>query len=158
MCPHVLIFARFQSLCVACVSEPQQTREFIYKGNPEAPILSSQFLTLFMKSSLSLIFKLPAILSPRFSIIPTTAISATMSTSDHSSPAFDRPRSVIKKVLAKLQHEGDGAVVRRGIGRSLSFFFVFYFFYFFLFYFITGSSSSSPLLILFLVSVFSGAI
>ncbi|XP_023540122.1 pirin-like protein [Cucurbita pepo subsp. pepo] len=71
-----------------------------------------------MKSSLSLIFKLPAILSPRFSIIPTTAISATMSTSDHSSPAFDRPRSVIKKVLAKLQHEGDGAVVRRGIGRS----------------------------------------
>ncbi|EXC14247.1 hypothetical protein L484_021745 [Morus notabilis] len=34
------------------------------------------------------------------------------------SPAFNRPRLVAKKVLAKLQHEGDGAVVRRGIGRS----------------------------------------
>ncbi|PON95580.1 Pirin [Trema orientale] len=40
-----------------------------------------------------------------------------MSESDHSSE-FNAPRLVVKKVLAKLQHEGDGAVVRRGIGRS----------------------------------------
>ncbi|KAH1068854.1 hypothetical protein GYH30_006430 [Glycine max] len=40
-----------------------------------------------------------------------------MSQSDHSS-AFTTPRLVLKKVLAKSQHEGDGAVVRRGIGRS----------------------------------------
>ncbi|KAF5452041.1 hypothetical protein F2P56_027080 [Juglans regia] len=33
-------------------------------------------------------------------------------------PSFDRPRLVVKKILAKLQREGDGAVVRRGIGRS----------------------------------------
>jgi hypothetical protein len=39
-----------------------------------------------------------------------------MSESDHA-PAFNRPRLVAKKVPAKLQHEGDGAVVRRGIGR-----------------------------------------
>lgn len=44
-------------------------------------------------------------------------IRNTMSESDQS-PAFNRPRLVAKKVLAKLQHEGDGAVVRRGIGRS----------------------------------------
>lgn len=30
---------------------------------------------------------------------------------------FDRPRFVVKKVLAKPQHEGQGAVVRRSIGR-----------------------------------------
>ncbi|XP_057436631.1 pirin-like protein [Lotus japonicus] len=39
------------------------------------------------------------------------------SESDHS-PAFNTPRLVLKKVLAKSQREGDGAVVRRGIGRS----------------------------------------
>lgn len=44
-------------------------------------------------------------------------IRNTMSESDES-PAFNTPRLVAKKVLAKLQHEGDGAVVRRGIGRS----------------------------------------
>ncbi|XP_010999993.1 PREDICTED: pirin-like protein [Populus euphratica] len=40
-----------------------------------------------------------------------------MSESDQSI-VFDTPRLVTKKILAKLQHEGDGAVVRRGIGRS----------------------------------------
>ncbi|KAJ6873760.1 hypothetical protein NC651_032568 [Populus alba x Populus x berolinensis] len=40
-----------------------------------------------------------------------------MSESDQSI-GFDTPRLVTKKILAKLQHEGDGAVVRRGIGRS----------------------------------------
>ncbi|KAK7304278.1 hypothetical protein VNO77_45145 [Canavalia gladiata] len=35
-----------------------------------------------------------------------------------SDSAFNNPRLVVKKVLAKSQHEGDGAVVRRGIGRS----------------------------------------
>ncbi|KAG2720937.1 hypothetical protein I3843_02G045300 [Carya illinoinensis] len=40
-----------------------------------------------------------------------------MSDSDKA-PSFDRPRLVAKKILAKLQREGDGAVVRRGIGRS----------------------------------------
>ncbi|XP_061367653.1 pirin-like protein [Gastrolobium bilobum] len=40
-----------------------------------------------------------------------------MSESDIS-PAFNTPRLVVKKVLARSQHEGDGAVVRRGIGRS----------------------------------------
>lgn len=40
-----------------------------------------------------------------------------MSGSDHSS-GFDQPRLVVKKVLAKPQREGEGAVVRRSIGRS----------------------------------------
>ena len=39
-----------------------------------------------------------------------------MSESDQTTE-FNTPRLVVKKVLAKLQHEGDGAVVRRGIGR-----------------------------------------
>ena len=39
-----------------------------------------------------------------------------MSGSDYSS-GFDQPRLVVKKVLAKPQREGDGAVVRRSIGR-----------------------------------------
>ncbi|KAJ8774342.1 hypothetical protein K2173_011591 [Erythroxylum novogranatense] len=34
------------------------------------------------------------------------------------SRGFDNPRQATKKVLARLQHEGDGALVRRGIGRS----------------------------------------
>lgn len=42
-------------------------------------------------------------------------IRNTMSAS-HQSPAFDTPRMVVKKVLAKSQSEGDGAVVRRAIG------------------------------------------
>lgn len=33
---------------------------------------------------------------------------------------FDRPRFVVKVVLAKPQHEGQGAVVRRSIGRFSS--------------------------------------
>ncbi|KAK2986402.1 hypothetical protein RJ640_022400 [Escallonia rubra] len=40
-----------------------------------------------------------------------------MSASDQAS-GFTRPRLVTKKVLAKPQREGDGAVVRRSIGRS----------------------------------------
>nr|TKR74833.1 pirin-like family protein [Populus alba] len=40
-----------------------------------------------------------------------------MSESDQST-GFSTPRLVTKKVLAKLQHEGEGAVVRRSIGRS----------------------------------------
>ncbi|KAJ6686930.1 PIRIN-RELATED [Salix purpurea] len=40
-----------------------------------------------------------------------------MSESDQSI-GFSAPRLVAKKVLAKLQHEGQGAVVRRSIGRS----------------------------------------
>ncbi|KAL7177025.1 hypothetical protein ACSBR2_030372 [Camellia fascicularis] len=39
-----------------------------------------------------------------------------MSASDQSS-CFNRPRLIVKKVLAKPQREGDGAVVRRSIGR-----------------------------------------
>lgn len=45
-----------------------------------------------------------------------------MSGSDHSS-GFDQPRLVVKKVLAKPQREGDGAVVRRSIGRFVCLFF-----------------------------------
>ncbi|KAJ8458099.1 hypothetical protein OPV22_031025 [Ensete ventricosum] len=37
---------------------------------------------------------------------------------DHKNPGFQNPRSVIKKVLARPQHEGDGAIVRRSIGRG----------------------------------------
>ena len=44
-----------------------------------------------------------------------------MSDSDQC-PPFNTPRLVLKKVLAKSQQEGDGAVVRRGIGRYLPFF------------------------------------
>lgn len=46
------------------------------------------------------------------------SIASAMSHSLHSS-AFNTPRLVLKKVLAKSQHEGDGAVVRRGIGRYI---------------------------------------
>lgn len=42
----------------------------------------------------------------------TTAMSES-----NQAPHFDQPRMVVKKVLAKQQYEGDGAVVRRSIGR-----------------------------------------
>lgn len=47
----------------------------------------------------------------------------TMSETDQA-PPFDNPRLVVKKVQAKLQQEGDGAVVRRGIGRFIEFVFL----------------------------------
>ncbi|KAI5653133.1 hypothetical protein M9H77_30320 [Catharanthus roseus] len=40
-----------------------------------------------------------------------------MSASGQNSAAFDNPRLVVKKVLSKPQSEGNGAVVRRSIGR-----------------------------------------
>ncbi|XP_073013447.1 pirin-like protein [Typha latifolia] len=36
----------------------------------------------------------------------------------HGIQSFEKPRYVIKRVLAKPQHEGDGAIVRRSIGGS----------------------------------------
>ncbi|XP_022138039.1 pirin-like protein [Momordica charantia] len=63
------------------------------------------------------ISKFPAIVPSRFSFFRSAAASSAMSESDRSSP-FAAPRLVLKKILAKLQHEGDGAVVRRGIGRT----------------------------------------
>jgi quercetin 2,3-dioxygenase len=53
-----------------------------------------------------------------FNTKPAPIRNITMSESDQA-PAFNRPRLVAKKVSAKLQHEGDGAVVRRGIGRYI---------------------------------------
>ncbi|XP_009339875.1 pirin-like protein [Pyrus x bretschneideri] len=53
----------------------------------------------------------------RFKIPFPSFIRNTMSDSDHQSlPPFSSPRMVVKKVLAKTQHEGDGAVVKRTIG------------------------------------------
>ncbi|XP_047334738.1 pirin-like protein [Impatiens glandulifera] len=45
-------------------------------------------------------------------IIMSSSSSSSSQTSD-----FDKPRLVVKKVLAKAQSEGNGAVVRRSIGR-----------------------------------------
>ncbi|KAG6501453.1 pirin-like protein [Zingiber officinale] len=39
------------------------------------------------------------------------------SMADHGAPSFEKPRLVVKKVLAKSQEDGDGASVRRSIGR-----------------------------------------
>jgi hypothetical protein len=41
------------------------------------------------------------------------------SASDSASP-FEKPRAVVKKVLAESQPEGQGATVRRSIGRYAS--------------------------------------
>ncbi|KAM5569960.1 pirin-like protein [Rosa sericea] len=49
--------------------------------------------------------------------VPFFVRNHTMSGSDQS-PSFNTPRMVVKKVLAKSQSEGDGAVVRRAIGIS----------------------------------------
>ncbi|KAK9087967.1 hypothetical protein Syun_030361 [Stephania yunnanensis] len=59
------------------------------------------------------------------SIIPATLFCVTRNMSSRANHDDDfinvgfssTPRLVVKKVLAKPQHEGDGAVVRRGIGR-----------------------------------------
>ncbi|XP_054805758.1 pirin-like protein [Prosopis cineraria] len=59
----------------------------------------------------------PHSFSSRAASALSSKLSAFMSHSDQPS-VFETPRLVLKKVLAKSQHEGDGAVVRRGIGRS----------------------------------------
>ena len=61
--------------------------------------------------------------------VPASSIRNIMSESDQA-PAFDSPRLVVKKVQAKLQQEGSGAVVRRGIGRFSCMSLVFYKFVF----------------------------
>ncbi|XXG78714.1 hypothetical protein AAC387_Pa08g2602 [Persea americana] len=43
--------------------------------------------------------------------------SMSRSSSAGQSSSFSRPRHVVKRLLAKPQHEGEGAVVRRSIGR-----------------------------------------
>ncbi|MQL82464.1 hypothetical protein Taro_014933 [Colocasia esculenta] len=45
------------------------------------------------------------------------AMSGTADACGRDSPLFERPRLVVKKVLSKPQYDGDGAVVRRSIGR-----------------------------------------
>lgn len=52
----------------------------------------------------------------RYNRVP--ALIRNIMSGSGQAPAFNRPRLVAKKILAKPQHEGDGAVVRRGIGRS----------------------------------------
>ncbi|KAL1561575.1 pirin-like protein [Salvia divinorum] len=47
----------------------------------------------------------------------SSSLRSIMSATDQS-VGFEQPRLVAKKVLAKLQSEGDGAVVRRSIGRT----------------------------------------
>lgn len=47
----------------------------------------------------------------------SSAVVNIMSGAEQTAPGFNRPRLVAKKVLAKAQLEGDGAVVRRSIGR-----------------------------------------
>ncbi|XP_062108086.1 pirin-like protein [Humulus lupulus] len=73
-------------------------------------------LSLTQKLFFGLIVKSTRSFPPNKTKVPSF-IRNTMSESDHT-PQFNRPRLVAKKVLAKLQHEGDGAVVRRGIGRN----------------------------------------
>lgn len=41
----------------------------------------------------------------------------TMSSASGQASVFEEPRIVVKKLLARAQREGDGAVVRRSIGR-----------------------------------------
>ncbi|KAL4632529.1 pirin-like protein [Castanea sativa] len=60
--------------------------------------------------------KTPTIRINSFRVSASTR-NIIMSESDQA-PPFDNPRLVVKKVQAKLQQEGDGAVVRRGIGRT----------------------------------------
>ncbi|CAN6280592.1 unnamed protein product [Urochloa humidicola] len=57
-----------------------------------------------------------------FFLIPTTTLllppARTMSSSSSSASApFEKPRAVVKKLLAESQPEGQGATVRRSIGR-----------------------------------------
>lgn len=40
-----------------------------------------------------------------------------MSSASYEASVFQNPRTVVKKILAGRQSEGDGAVVRRSIGR-----------------------------------------
>ena len=72
--------------------------------------------------------KTPTIRINSFRVSASTR-NITMSESDQA-PPFDNPRLVVKKVQAKLQQEGDGAVVRRGIGRFSCMSLVFYKFVF----------------------------
>lgn len=65
-----------------------------------------------------LLLLFPAILPAEKKVdIAPTLCSLRSNMSEQS--GIERPRSVVKKVLARQQREGEGAVVRRSIGRSV---------------------------------------
>ncbi|ONK58778.1 uncharacterized protein A4U43_C09F16550 [Asparagus officinalis] len=70
-----------------------------------------------MKTFHLFIFLLFLLLQHKFFVRISNRTNITMSGNSQKSPCFEKPRSVVKKVLAKAQYEGDGAIVRRSIGR-----------------------------------------
>jgi quercetin 2,3-dioxygenase len=77
-------------------------------------ITQKQFLLLVILLLLLLLFSV-VFLIPTVSLPP--ARSRTMSSSASDAAPFEKPRAVVKKVLAESQPEGQGATVRRSIGR-----------------------------------------
>lgn len=90
-------------------------------------------MTLLYKFSLPL-FRFPPIKNIKTSSCCVVAKRANFSTimscggNQNQQQGFEMPRYVVKKVLAKPQQEGVGAIVRRSIGR----YFCFCFFHFWL--------------------------
>lgn len=77
-------------------------------------ITQKQFLLLVILLLLLLLFSV-VFLIPTVSLPP--ARPRTMSSSASDAAPFEKPRAVVKKVLAESQPEGQGATVRRSIGR-----------------------------------------
>lgn len=78
-------------------------------------ITQKQFLLLVILLLLLLLLFSVVFLIPTVSLPP--ARPRTMSSSASDAAPFEKPRAVVKKVLAESQPEGQGATVRRSIGR-----------------------------------------
>lgn len=79
-------------------------------------ITQKQFLLLVILLLLLLLLLFSVVfLIPTVSLPP--ARPRTMSSSASDAAPFEKPRAVVKKVLAQSQPEGQGATVRRSIGR-----------------------------------------
>jgi len=84
------------------------------------PSTHSKLLLLLIVPLLVVVF-LFFVLIPTVVLLPpdrTMSSSSSSSASDAAASApFEKPRAVVKKLLAESQSEGQGATVRRSIGR-----------------------------------------
>ena len=88
---------------------------------PQKPRPSTHSKLLLLIVPLLVVVFLFFVLIPTVVLLPpdrTMSSSSSSSASDAAASApFEKPRAVVKKLLAESQSEGQGATVRRSIGR-----------------------------------------
>lgn len=112
--------SKFSSSSPHINTRPDQASQSPKTNTGRELLMRAAFHWLSLFSRNPVIKESPKLPVPGF-IRSFSAGDNTMSGSDRDCQ-FDNPRAVVKKVLAKQQREGEGATVRRSIGRFLFFY------------------------------------